>query len=123
MFAVILLGCAIALATRPETVARTLGAWSSLIPRLAVPGRPAATLPVASGVFVATWAFGGYFISFGPSIAAEDLGSHNPLVAAAVFASYMAPSFLGGFIAQRFTPAAAQRIGMTLGASAGVGLA
>jgi MFS family permease len=74
-------------------------------------------------VFVATWAFGGYFTSFGPSIAADDLGSHSPLVAAAVFASYMAPSFLGGFLAGRFTPAAAQRTGMTLVAAAGVGLA
>jgi MFS family permease len=121
-FAVILLGSAIALATRPETVARTAGAWSSLIPRLAFPKASRRYLPVASGVFVATWAFGGYFTSFGPSIAAESLGSHSPLVAAAVFASYMAPSFLGGFIAGRFTPAAAQRIGMTFVAAAGIGL-
>ena len=78
-------------------------------------------LPLASGVFVATWAIGGYFTSFGPSIAAENLGSHSPLVAAAVFASYMAPSFLGGFLAGRFTPAAAQCTGMTL-VAAGIGL-
>ncbi|MFF2317489.1 MFS transporter [Arthrobacter sp. NPDC058097] len=123
VFAAVLLGCAAALATRPETVARTPGAWSSLIPRLAVPTASRPYLPLASGVFVATWAFGGYFTSFGPSIAADDLGSHSPLVAAAVFASYMAPSFLGGFLAGRFTPAAAQRTGMTLVAAAGVGLA
>lgn len=71
---------------------------------------------------MATWAFGGYFTSFGPSIAAENLGSHSPLVAAAVFAPYMAPGFLGEFIAGRLTPAAAQRIGMTLLAAAGIGL-
>ncbi|MFP3459749.1 MFS transporter [Arthrobacter globiformis] len=123
LFAAVLLGCAAALATRPETVARTPGAWSSLIPRLAVPTASRPYLPLASGVFVATWAFGGYFTSFGPSIAADDLGSHSPLVAAAVFASYMAPSFLGGFLAGRFTPAAAQRTGMTLVAAAGIGLA
>ncbi|SFT96632.1 hypothetical protein [Arthrobacter sp. ov118] len=34
----------------------------------------------------------------------------------------MAPSFLGGFLAGRFTPAAAQRTGMTLVAAAGIGL-
>ncbi|WP_261792175.1 hypothetical protein [Arthrobacter sp. PM3] len=34
----------------------------------------------------------------------------------------MAPSFLGGFLAGRFTPEAAQRIGMTLVAAAGIGL-
>lgn len=123
VFAVLLLGCAAALATRPETVARTPGAWSSLIPRLAVPTASRPYLPLASGIFVATWAFGGYFTSFGPSIAADDLGSHSPLVAAAVFASYMAPSFLGGFLAGRLTPAAAQRTGMTLVAAAGIGLA
>jgi len=35
----------------------------------------------------------------------------------------MAPSFLGGFIAGRFKPAAAQHIGLTLVAAAGAGLA
>ncbi|WP_343999249.1 MFS transporter, partial [Pseudarthrobacter sulfonivorans] len=122
VFAALLLGCAVALATRPETVARSRGAWSSLIPRLAVPRASRRYLPLASSIFVATWAFGGFFTSFGPSIAADDLGSHSPLVAAAVFASYMAPGFLGGFIAGRFTPAAAQRVGMTLVAAAGLGL-
>lgn len=122
VFATLLLGCAVALATRPETVVRSRGAWSSLIPQLAVPRASRRYLPLASGIFVATWAFGGYFTSFGPSIAADDLGSHSPLIAAAVFASYMAPGFLGGFIAGRFTPAAAQRVGMTLVAAAGLGL-
>ncbi|MBT2595964.1 MFS transporter [Arthrobacter sp. ISL-72] len=123
VFAVVLLGCAIALAASPETVPRTPGAFSSLIPRFAIPKASRGYLPLASGVFVATWAFGGYFTSFGPSIAADNLGSHSPVVAAAVFASSMAPSFLGAFIAGRFTPAAAQRIGMTLVAVAGASLA
>ncbi|MFF2245888.1 MFS transporter [Arthrobacter sp. NPDC058130] len=87
VFAVLLLGCAAALATRPETVARTPGAWSSLIPRLGVPTAARPYLPLASGIFVATWAFGGYFTSFGPSIAG------------------------------RFTPAAARRAGMGLATS------
>lgn len=122
VFAALLLACAAALATRPETVPRAPGAWSSLKPHLAVPAASRPYLPLASAIFVATWAFGGYFTSFGPSIAADNLGSHSPLAAAAVFASYMAPGFLGGFIAGRFTPAAAQRTGMTLVAVAGVGL-
>jgi MFS family permease len=123
VFAAILLGCTLALATRPETVTRIGGVWASLVPRLAAPRASRRYLPLASGIFIATWAFGGYFTSFGPSIAADDLGSHSPLVAAAVFASYMAPSFLGGVMASRFTPATAQRIGMTLVAVAGLGLA
>ncbi|ASN53411.1 MFS transporter [Sinomonas sp. R1AF57] len=123
VFALLLAGCAAALATRPETVDRTPGAWSSLIPQFSVPAATRPRLPVAAAVFVATWAFGGYFNSFGPTIASQDLGSHSPLVAAAVFASYMAPSVLGGFAAGRFQPATAQRIGMTLVAAAGLGLA
>ncbi|HKU36415.1 MAG TPA: MFS transporter [Paenarthrobacter sp.] len=123
VFALLLIACAIALATRPETVKRVGGAWRSLLPTLAVPAAAKPHLPLASGVFVATWAFGGYFNSFGPSIAADNLGSHSPIIAAAVFASYMAPGFLGGFIAGRLGPAAAQRVGMTLVAAAGAGLA
>ncbi|GHG53224.1 hypothetical protein GCM10012320_23930 [Sinomonas cellulolyticus] len=123
VFALLLAGCAAALATRPETVDRTPGAWSSLVPQFSVPAATRPHLPVAAAVFVATWAFGGYFNSFGPTIASQDLGSHSPLVAAAVFASYMAPSVLGGFAAGRFQPATAQRIGMTLVAAAGLGLA
>ncbi|WP_018762769.1 MFS transporter [Arthrobacter sp. 135MFCol5.1] len=122
VFAGVLLGCAIALTKGPETVPRTAGAWASLVPRLAVPAASRRYLPLASGIFVATWAIGGYFTSFGPSIAAENLGAHSPLAAAAVFASYMAPSFFGGFISGRLTPAAAQRVGMTLVALSGIGL-
>jgi MFS family permease len=123
LFAAVLFSCAVVLATRPETVSRTAGAWSSLVPRLSVPPASRQYLPIASAVFVATWALGGYFNSFGPSIAAEDLGSHSPLIASAVFASYMAPGFIGGFLAGRFLPATAQRVGMTLVAAAGIGLA
>ncbi len=123
VFAVLLLGCATSLATRPETVDRIPGAWTSLLPRLSVPLAVRRYLPVATAVFVATWAFGGYFNSFGPSIAAEYLGSHSPIIAAAVFASYMAPSVIGGFLAGRLLPDTAQRVGMTLVAVAGVGLA
>lgn len=121
--AIALLGCAIALATRPETVRRTPGAWASLLPRLSVPAAARRHLPVATAIFIATWAIGGYFNSFGPTIAAQDLGSHSPLIAAAVFASYMAPSVLGGFAAGRLRAATAQRVGMALVAVASIGLA
>lgn len=123
LFVVVLAGCAVAIATRPETVRGAEGAWSSLIPRLSVPPAARRYLPVATAIFVATWAFGGYFNSFGPSIASQDLGSHSPLIAATVFASYTAPGFVGGFAAGRLRAAAAQRVGMTLVAVAGVGLA
>lgn len=123
VFALILLACAVALATRPEPLQnRTPGALASLLPRLSVPREARRHLPLAACIFVATWAFGGYFTSFGPSVAAEDLGSQSPLAAAAVYASYMGPSFLGGLVAGRLAPATAQRIGMALVAAAGTGL-
>jgi MFS family permease len=123
VFAVVLLGCAAALASSPETVRRTAGAWSSLIPRFAVPQASRGYLPLASGVFVATWAVRRLLHVVRSLRRCRQLGSRSPLAAAAVFASYMAPSFLGGVIAGRFTPSAAQRIGMTLVALAGAGLA
>lgn len=121
--AIALFGCAIALGTRPETVGRAPGAWASLLPRFSVPAAARRYLPVATAVFIATWAIGGYFNSFGPTIASQELGSHSPLIAATVFASYMAPSVLGGFAAGRLRPATAQRVGMTLVAVASIGLA
>jgi MFS family permease len=78
VFGVILSGCVIALAASPETVPRTSGAWSSLVPRLAVPKASGRYLPLASGIFVATWAFGGYFTSFGPSIAGKTFACTAP---------------------------------------------
>ena len=123
VFAGVLLACAIAIATRPESVSRKPGAARSLVPQVRVPAGARPFLFVATCVFVSTWALGGYFQAFGASVAGEYLGSESPLAAAAVFASYMAPSFLGGPIAGRLRSATAQRIGMALVASGAAGLA
>jgi len=69
-------------------------------------------LPAASATFVATWALGGFYQAFGPSVAAEDLGTANTLIAAVIFASLMAPSAIGAPLAGRTTPARAQRFGI-----------
>lgn len=122
VFGGVLVACAVAVATRPETVERHRGAVRSLVPQLRVPPRALRFLPVAASIFIATWALGGYFQSFGPSVAADYLGSDSPLMAAAVFASYMAPGFLGGPLAGRLGPAAGQRVGMLLVAVAASGL-
>ena len=122
LFAAALVLCAALVASTRETVRRRRGVLASLRPRFSLPDAARPLLPAACGVFVSTWALGGYFTSFGPSIAADYLGSHAPLVAAAVFASYMAPSVFGGPLAGRMSPGRAQRAGMLLVAIAALSL-
>jgi MFS family permease len=119
--ALLLLGV-LAIALSPETAERTPGALRSLRPTIHLPPAARRFAPASAAIFVSTWAFGGYYQSFGPSVAADDLGSSSALVAAAVFASYMAPSVLGGPLAGRIRPAAAQRAGMALVVIAAAGL-
>jgi MFS family permease len=110
----VLLGCAVLNVAARETVARTSGAAASLRPQVGVPPAARRLLPAASATFVATWALGGFYQAFGPSVAADQLGTTNTLIAAVVFASLMAPSAVGAPLAGRTTPARAQRIGMVV---------
>ncbi len=95
-----------------ETSPRRPGLLASLRPRVGLPKASHALFPVASCTFVATWALGGFYQAFGPSMATDQLGSTSPLVSAAVFSSLMAPSAIGGPLAGRLSPAGAQRAGM-----------
>jgi len=63
---------------------------------------------------VATWALGGFYQAFGPSVAADQLGTTNTLIAAVIFASLMAPSAIGAPLAGRTSPAGAQRTGIVV---------
>ncbi|MHC6593967.1 MFS transporter [Arthrobacter sp. C152] len=119
----LLIACALALAAVPETVRRRRGAFASLRPRVKIPEKARAYLPAAAFVFISTWAVGGFFNAFGPSVAADYLGSAAPLVAAAVFASYMVPSVIGGPLSGRMPIVRAQRLGMSVFAIAVAGLA
>ncbi len=96
----------------PETVTPTPGAWRSLRPSVRVPARVRRLLPVAAAVFLSTWATGAFYQAFVPALVAEQLHTRSPLVLGLVLAAYMAPSALGAPIGGRFTPAAAQRLGM-----------
>jgi hypothetical protein len=104
--------CAAVIVASPETVARARGAIASLRPQIRVPRAARRLPPAASATFVATWALGGFYQAFGPSVAAEQLGTCSALIAAVVFAPLMAPSAIGAPLAGRTTPANAQRIGM-----------
>jgi MFS family permease len=110
---VILLGVSAGLvAISPETVTPGPGVWRSLRPQLRVTGEVTHLLPVAAAVFLATWATGAFYQAFVPALVQEQLHTRSPLVLGLVLAAYMTPSVLGAPIGDRFTSAAAQRLGM-----------
>jgi hypothetical protein len=101
--------CAVLLLASPETVTCARGVVASLRPRLAVPAEVRPLLPAATAVFVSTWALGGFYQAFSPSVATDNLGTTNTLIAAAVFASFMAPNAIGRPLTGRLSPPVAQR--------------
>lgn len=109
---VLIAACFVGLMLSPETVERRSGVLRSLLPHVQIPKQPPRVLVVALAIFPVTWAMGAYFQSFSPTIAADQLHSDNAVVMALVYASYMAPSVVGGPAGGRFIPATAQRVGM-----------
>lgn len=97
----------------PETQQRQPGALASLRPQVALPPQARRLLPVAACGFMATWALGAAYQSFGPAITQDYLHTDKALGVALVFASYMVPGVLGAPLQARFAPATAQRLGMT----------
>lgn len=106
--------CALLIVWSRETVTRRPGLIASLRPRFSLPQADRRLYPVAACTFVATWALGGFFQAYGPSVAANQLGTLNAFTAALVFSSYLLPCVVGGPLAGRFTPATAQRLGMVV---------
>jgi MFS family permease len=100
------------IAVSPETATPTPGAWRSLRPSVRVPAPVRHLLPVAAAVFLSTWATGAFYQAFVPALVEDQLRTRSSLVLGLVFAAYMAPSALGAPLGGRFTPAAAQRLGM-----------
>ncbi|MDZ5442381.1 MFS transporter [Micromonospora sp. 4G57] len=109
----LLLVSAALIAISPETVTPMPGAWRSLRPRVRVPARVRHLLAVAAAVFLATWATGAFYQAFVPALVEDQLRTNSSLVLGLVFAAYMATSALGAPLGGRFTPAGAQRLGMT----------
>ena len=107
-----LLLSAVLIAISPETATPTPGAWRSLVPRVHVPSRVRHLLPVATAVFLATWATGAFYQAFVPALVEGQLHTRSPLILGLVFAAYMTPSVLGAPLGGRFTSAVAQRVGM-----------
>ncbi|TDW79470.1 MFS transporter [Kribbella sp. VKM Ac-2566] len=99
-------------AISPETVTSAPGGWRSLRPSVRLPVRVRHLLPVAAAVFLATWATGAFYQAFVPALVEDQLHTANSLILGLVFAGYMGPSALGAPLGGRFSPAAAQRLGM-----------
>lgn len=118
----LLAACAVLLMVSPEAVARRPGALSSLRPHVHLPHRIRPLLPAAIAVFCGTWAFGGFYQAFSPTISAQSLGTTNTLIAGVVFASFMAPYVVGGPLAGALSPVRAQRAGMVVFAFSVVGV-
>ncbi|MEV7631739.1 MFS transporter [Microbacterium sp. NPDC089318] len=113
IFSGAMLAASVALiALSPETAPRKPGVWRSLRPTLAIPARLLPLLPVATAVYLATWATGAFFQAFVPALVSDELQTRSPLVLGLVFASYMASSAVGAALSTRLSPAAAQRAGM-----------
>ena len=110
----VLVVCAVLMAMSPETMPRRRGAAASLRPRLQVPAGSGRLLLAAGAAFVATWSLGGFYQAFGPSVATEQLGTTNPVVAAGVFASVMVLNPIGGPLSGRLAPATGLRAGSAL---------
>ena len=106
--------CASLIALSPETVDRSPGASKSIRPKLALPPESRRVLPYAAAVILGTWVMGAFYQSFGPTVAGEQFGTTNALLAAAVFASIMLFNPLGGLLTGRLSPAKKQRLGMAL---------
>jgi MFS family permease len=110
------------IAISPETVSPSSGGLRSLRPSVHVPLRVRHLIPVAAAVLIATWATGAFYQAFVPALVEEQLHTDNSLVLGLVFAAYMGASAVGAPLSGRFSPAAAQRIGMLAFLAGWIGL-
>lgn len=120
--AILAAAAVLVLLARPDPVRRKRGVAGSLRPRVSLPATARRLIPAAIAVFCATWALGGFYQAFSPTISAQNLGTGNVLVAGIVFASFMAPYALGGPLTGRLAPRTAQRGAIVVFAVAAAGI-
>jgi MFS family permease len=101
VFALFLGGSLVGVVLSPETGVRRRGAWASLRPAISVPGRMRGLFVAAIATFVASWALGGFYQSFGPGIAVDDLGQQSHFLAGVVVASVLGTTVVGGPLTAR----------------------
>src|SRR3954466_4646863 len=67
----------VAVLAMPEPGVRRTGVLSALRPHVSVPPEARGALAVAAPCLVAVWALAGFYLSLGPSLAAQQVNSHN----------------------------------------------
>ena len=73
------LAAVVLMAVMPEPGTARSGALAALRPDISVPRSARGTFARAAPCLVAVWALGGFYLSLGPSLAAQLTGSHNLL--------------------------------------------
>ncbi len=73
------LAAAVGVLAMPETVPRRPGVLASLRPRVAVPRQARGTFTMALPCLIAVWMISGFYLSLGPSLAAQVLRSPDLL--------------------------------------------
>jgi len=106
----------------PETRSRRPGALASLRPHVAVPRPARGAFARAVPAIVAGWALGGFYLSLGPTLAAQLTGSRNLLWGGAVAFLLTGVGAATAFAA-RGLPAPALMLGGCLALMAGAGIA
>ena len=104
--------CTVLIALSKETVEKNPGLISSFKPKFSLPQTDKKLFPIAAVTFVSTWAMGAFYQAFGPSIAADQLGTHSTMMIGILFSSYLLPSAIGGPLSAKLSPANAQKTGM-----------
>ncbi len=79
LLGVSLAAAVVAMLAMPETAPGRPGVLASLRPRVAVPRQARGTFAVALPCVIAVWALSGFYLSLGPSLAAQVLRSPNLL--------------------------------------------
>ena len=109
--------CAAFLMACPESSPRRRGALRSILPRVKVPRDAVRTFIAVAGGVGATWAVGGYYLSFSPVVAADGFGVDDTLLIAVLFSSLSLLNPLAGIVTARFKAVTTFRISLVFFAS------
>jgi MFS family permease len=99
------LTCLAATSALPETGAKRPGALASLRPRVSLPKEARSAFAVAAPCIAGSWALGGFYLSLGPSLVAEQLKSTNLIWGGVTIALLCATAAAASVARRNKTPA------------------
>lgn len=106
--------CTFSISISKETIEKKPIVIDSFKPYFSLPQNNKRIFSIAAIIFITTWAMGGFYQAFTPSIAVEQLGTHNTLIIGLLFSSYLLASAIGSPFAAKISSISAQRLGMIL---------